>query len=207
MTSLLSAAGSSLPPGTPAYGSTVIDRDRLTNDASGRVEDVLSDVAGFQQFRRSDSRSANPSAQGATLRALGGNASSRALVLLDGVPVADPFFGYIPFNALVPDRLRAIRVTRGGGSGPFGAGAVAGTIELVSADRSDLPPVAGEAFYGSRNSRKDSRPACRRRWVAGSLACRAGSSAATGSRPRPPTSASPRPCRRATATGRRGRAR
>ncbi len=67
-----------LPPGTPAYGSVVIDRDRLTNDASGRVEDVLSDVAGLQQFRRSDSRSANPSAQGVTLRSLGGNASSRS---------------------------------------------------------------------------------------------------------------------------------
>ena len=93
--------GLSLPPGTPAYGSTVIDRDRLANDASGRIEDVLSDVAGFQQFRRSDSRSANPSAQGATLRALGGNASSRTLILLDGVPIADPFFGYIPFSALV----------------------------------------------------------------------------------------------------------
>ena len=66
--------GLDLPPGTPAYGATTIDRDRLTNDASGRVEDVLADVAGFQQFRRSDSRSANPSAQGATLRALGGNA-------------------------------------------------------------------------------------------------------------------------------------
>ncbi len=80
-----------LPPGTPAYGSVTIARDRLTGDASGRVENVLRDVAGFQQFRRSDSRSANPSAQGVTLRALGGNASSRALVLLDGVPIADPF--------------------------------------------------------------------------------------------------------------------
>jgi len=144
--------GLDLPPGTPAYGATVIDRDRLTNDASGRVEDVLTDVAGFQQFRRSDSRSANPSAQGATLRALGGNASSRTLILLDGVPVADPFFGYIPFNALTPDRLAAIRVTRGGGSGPFGAGAVAGTIEMVSASRADLPPIAGEAYYGSRDA-------------------------------------------------------
>src|SRR3954471_8054536 len=111
--------GLDLPPGTPAYGAATIGRDRLANDASGRVEDVLSSVAGFQQFRRSDSRSANPSAQGVTLRALGGNATSRALVLLDGVPLADPMFGYIPFSSLAPERLGSIRVTRGGGSGAF----------------------------------------------------------------------------------------
>uniref|UniRef100_UPI0035CA4C34 TonB-dependent receptor plug domain-containing protein n=1 Tax=uncultured Sphingomonas sp. TaxID=158754 RepID=UPI0035CA4C34 len=141
-----------LPPGVPAYGSVTISRERLTGDASGRVEDVLLDVAGFQQFRRSDSRSANPSAQGVTLRALGGNASSRALVLLDGVPLADPFFGYIPFNALAADRLAGVRVTRGGGAGAFGAGAVAGTIELVSATRDALPLASGEAFYGSNHA-------------------------------------------------------
>ena len=144
--------GLPLPPGTPAYGSTVIDREELLNSTSGNIETVLSDVAGFQQFRRSDSRSANPSAQGATLRALGGNASSRTLMLLDGVPIADPFFGYIPFSALVPDRLSAVRVTRGGGSGAFGAGAVAGTIELASADRDDLPLLSASGFYGSKNS-------------------------------------------------------
>ncbi len=141
--------GLTLPPGMPAYGSVLLDRSRLTGDASGRVEDVLADVAGVQQFRRSDSRSANPSAQGLTVRSLGGNATSRSLWLLDGVPIADPFFGSIPFTALSPERLGAVRITRGGGSGPFGAGAVAGTVELVSAGRADLPPVAAEAAYGS----------------------------------------------------------
>ncbi len=149
---IVTGAGLPIPPGSPAYGSVLIDQDRLTNSASGRIESVLGDVAGFQQFRRSDSRSSNPSNQGATLRALGGNASSRTLVLLDGVPVADPFFGYIPFSALVPDRLSLIRVTRGGGIGPFGAGAVAGTIELASATRDQLPALSGSAFYGSRDS-------------------------------------------------------
>src|SRR3546814_803606 len=112
-----------------------------------RISDWSSDVCSSDL-----GRAANPTAQGVTLRALGGNATSRALVLLDGVPQADPFFGYIPFNALVPDRLSVVRITRGGGAGPFGAGAVAGTIELGSATRSDLPPYEASLFAGSRDS-------------------------------------------------------
>ena len=127
---------------TGIYATTTIERDAIVASPSGRIEDVLRNVAGFQQFRRSDSRSSNPSAQGVTLRALGGNATSRALVLLDGVPIADPFFGYIPLSAVPPETLGTIRVTRGGGSGPFGAGALAGTIELESAE-------PGEVFLGS----------------------------------------------------------
>ena len=137
-------------PGTPAYDTIVIDRAQLTTTASGNIEDALTSVAGFQEFRRSDSRSSNPSAQGATLRALGGNATSRALVLLDGVPMADPFFGFIPFNAIAPGRLASVRVTRGGGSGPFGAGALAGTIELTSADAHTLGPFDGEVLVNDR---------------------------------------------------------
>jgi outer membrane receptor protein involved in Fe transport len=137
-------------PATPAYDVQVIDRDRLDATASGRIEDALSSVAGFQQFRRSDSRSSNPSAQGVTLRALGGNATSRTLVLLDGVPMADPFFGYIPLSAIPPEQLASARVIRGGGAGAFGAGAVAGTIDLTSANAATLGLFNGSVLVDDR---------------------------------------------------------
>ena len=132
------------------YGVQVIGRDRFDSAASGRLEDVLASAAGFQQFRRSDSRSANPSAQGVTFRGLGGNASSRTLILLDGVPQADPFFGYIPFAGIAPERLSRVLVTRGGGSGAFGAGAVAGTIEMVSAGADELDLLGASALANDR---------------------------------------------------------
>lgn len=147
---VVTGTGLEKTPGTPAYSSVEIGRDAITTSASGRIEDVLTSVAGFQQFRRSDSRSSNPSAQGVTLRALGGNATSRALVLLDGVPMADPFFGYVPLPALTPDTLGTIRVTRGGGSGPFGAGALSGTIELESAGPDQLGLVNGQLLASQR---------------------------------------------------------
>ncbi len=138
--------------GDAAYDIVVLGHDRLTGSASHRIEDILADVAGFQQFRRTDSRTANPTSQGATLRALGGNASSRALVTLDGAPLADPFSGYIPWFAVAPERLGNVRVTRGAGAGAFGSGALAGTIELNSADPAALPGLQAELDFGSRNA-------------------------------------------------------
>jgi outer membrane receptor protein involved in Fe transport len=135
---------------TPAYDSITIDRDTLLSSVSGRIEDVLTGVAGFQEFRRSDSRSTNPSAQGVTLRGIGGNAAARTLVLLDGVPMADPMFGSVALSAIAPERLADIRVTRGGGSGAFGAGAVAGTIALDSAGRDAIGPLSADASVDDR---------------------------------------------------------
>jgi len=144
--------GRSLPQAvsTGAFEMQDLNREDLIATGSGRIEDSLSKIAGFQQFRRSDSRSSNPSAQGVTLRALGGNATSRALVLLDGVPLADPMFGYIPFSAIAPERLSGARVTRGGGSGSFGAGALAGTIELSSAGPDMIGNLSAHALINDR---------------------------------------------------------
>ena len=147
---VVTGRGLAATPAAVAYDVQDLNRERLLLAASGRIEDALSAAAGFQQFRRSDSRSSNPSAQGVTLRALGGNATSRTLLLLDGVPMADPFFGYVPLSALAPERLASARVTRGGGSGAFGAGAVAGTIDLTSAGPDQLGLLGASALVDDR---------------------------------------------------------
>lgn len=147
---VVTGEGLAATPAAPAYDVQQIERDRLLSAASGRIDDALSAAAGVQQFRRSDSRSSNPSAQGITLRALGGNATSRTLVLLDGVPMADPFFGYIPLSAIAPERLGSVSVIRGGGSGAFGAGAVAGTIAMTSAGPAQLGLLTGSALVNDR---------------------------------------------------------
>ena len=146
--------GNALPSakGDAAYDIVTINSDRITATASNRIEDVLKDVAGLQQFRRTDSRSANATSQGATLRGLGGNASSRALLILDGVPQSDPFGGWITWPAFQPIRLGQIRVTRGGGSGLAGPGALSGTIEFSSLTGDAADGVTADLAYGSRNT-------------------------------------------------------
>jgi outer membrane receptor protein involved in Fe transport len=139
-------------PGDRALDVVTIGRDRIEANASDRLEDLLGDVAGVQQFRRSDSRTANPTSQGISLRGIGGNASSRALLILDGVPQSDPFGGWVPFPAYATGRIGRISVTRGGGSGYDGPGALAGTVSIDSATPDQLAPLEGRVAYGSRHS-------------------------------------------------------
>ena len=120
------------------------------NGLGGRLENSLSTVGGLQQFRRSDARSANPTSQGVTLRGLGGNASSRALLFLDDVPQADPFGGWVSWPGYDALNLASIRVRKGGGQPGAGPGALAGVIELDSAQYRETANVA--LAYGSRNS-------------------------------------------------------
>jgi outer membrane receptor protein involved in Fe transport len=72
--------------------------------------------------------------------------------VLDGVPQVDPFGGWVSWSAFQPERLGLVRVTHGGGSGAYGPGALAGTIELMSAGPTQLAPVWGGFAYGSRDS-------------------------------------------------------
>lgn len=133
-------------------GDLVQDSAILTDLLPGlgvRVENRLRDEAGLVQFRRSDGRSAHPTSQGVTLRGLGGNASSRALVTLDGVPQADPFGGWVAWSAYDAINLGGAIIARGGGSGVDGPGALAGTVGLYST----ITDGADASFaYGSRQS-------------------------------------------------------
>ncbi|APZ97842.1 TonB-dependent receptor [Sphingopyxis sp. QXT-31] len=135
----------------PADSDTVQTSSLIAYPEQGlgaRIENRLRDEAGIVQFRRSDGRSAHPTSQGVTLRGLGGNASARALVTLDGVPQADPFGGWVAWSAYDAINLGGILVTRGGGSGTDGPGALAGTIGLHS---SMTDGVEASAAYGSRD--------------------------------------------------------
>lgn len=143
--------GSALPEPTAArgYETEVIGRDRLANAPTHQLDEILKQVPGLQLFRRSDATSGHPTSQGVTLRALGGNASSRALLILDGVPQADPFGGWVNWPAYDPASLREVRVTRGGGSVAHGPGALAGVIEMSSLAE---PQANGSLEIGSRES-------------------------------------------------------
>ncbi|MCW5891443.1 MAG: TonB-dependent receptor [bacterium] len=123
-----------LPPGT-APGASVRVLDRATLDAAPvlTVDDALLPVPGFQLFRRQSSLVANPTSQGVSLRGLGASGTSRTLVLLDGVPLNDPFGGWVPWNRVSLEGLERIDVIRGPAAAPWGNLAMGGVVSLVTA--------------------------------------------------------------------------
>jgi len=115
------------------FSIKVLDENDLRRAPQLRLDDILrAQVPGFSLFRRNSSRTANPTTQGVTLRNFGPSGAGRTLVLLDGIPVNDPFAGYVLWNQLPPASIESALVNPGGGAGLFGNAALAGTIFLVS---------------------------------------------------------------------------
>ena len=85
------------------------------------LDDALRFVPGFTLFRRTGSRVANPTAQGVTLRGLGGSGASRALVLDDGMPMNDPFGGWVYWGRVPRARWTASRSCAAAGRTGTGA--------------------------------------------------------------------------------------
>lgn len=118
---------------TPA-STVILTRDALDNVASPVVDGALRSVAGFRLFRRTDSRVANPTSQGASLRGIGPSGASRVVVLEDGVPLNDPFGGWTVWSRIPREQVRRIEVLRGGGSSLYGTDALGGVVNVLADD-------------------------------------------------------------------------
>ncbi|MEY2489404.1 MAG: hypothetical protein QOC70_1346 [Verrucomicrobiota bacterium] len=115
------------------FSLKVVDENELRRAPELRLDDILrAQVPGFSLFRRNSSRTANPTTQGVTLRNFGPSGAGRTLVLLDGIPLNDPFAGYVLWNQVPPASIESVLVNQGGGAGLFGNAALAGTIFLLS---------------------------------------------------------------------------
>ena len=123
-----------LPPAASEAAFSVLRRDEKTLKTAVRVDDALRSVPAVSLFRRTNSQSANPTPQGLSLRAIAPSGAGRALVTLDGVPLNDPFGGWVIWAQAVSESLEGIDVVRGTGSGPYGAGALTGMIALRERD-------------------------------------------------------------------------
>lgn len=129
---------------------TVFERDEIGNSAALTIDDFLRRTPGFSLFRRSSSLVAHPTTQGASLRGVGPTGASRALVLLDGIPLNDAFGGWVHWSKIPMLSVDRIEVVRGGGSTAWGSGAMAGVINVIT--RPLDPGWSLEGLAGNRGT-------------------------------------------------------
>jgi len=110
----------------------VVTREEIERSPSKTADELLRTDPNFGLFRRSSSLGADPSSQGMKLRNVGGTAISRALVLVDGIPVNDPFGGWVAWRAIPRLGLQRIEVVPGGGSALYGNYALGGVVQAFS---------------------------------------------------------------------------
>ena len=134
-----------------ATSVTILSGPDLDATAAFRLDDVLRQVPGFSLFRRTTSRSANPTTQGVSLRGLGASGASRALVLSDGFPLNDPFGGWVYWDRAPRESIGSVEVASGGASHLYGSDALGGVISVIRTPV-DQDAISLEAAYGNENS-------------------------------------------------------
>ncbi len=129
----------------------VLGPDELKTTAALTLDDALRQVPGFSLFRRTSSRTANPTSQGVALRGLGASGASRALVLADGIPLNDPFGGWVYWDRIPGQSINQVEVLRGGASHLYGSSALGGVIN-ISTTKTDANALSLETSYGNQST-------------------------------------------------------
>ncbi|HET9595411.1 MAG TPA: TonB-dependent receptor, partial [Anaeromyxobacteraceae bacterium] len=130
---------------------TVISRGEIEQIPAKTADELLRSVPSFATFRQSSSLVADPSSQGMNLRGIGPSGVSRALVLMDGLPVNDPYGGWVYWRGIPRLDIERIEVAPGGSSAIYGNAALGGVTQIIT--RAPTPSTAeATASYGSFGS-------------------------------------------------------
>ena len=130
----------------PLYTSIISQRDIEASSAK-TLDQVLKNIPGLN-FTAVPSTQSDPTGQSTKMRGLG---NAKVLVLLDGIPVMDPFYLTTQWFKMPLSTIERVEVVRGGNSSLWGNMAVAGVINVVTKRAKD-DSAELDLSWGSRGS-------------------------------------------------------
>ncbi len=127
--------------------TTVISRTEIEESPAQTLDQLLRNIPGMN-FTGVPATQSDPTGHQTKMRGLG---NAKVLVLLDGVPIHDPFYMTTQWFKLPLSNIERVEIVRGGNSSLWGNMAVAGVVNVVSKRVKDN---AGEAVVsvGSRGT-------------------------------------------------------
>ena len=108
--------------------TTIISSEDIQKSPAQTLDQLLRSVPGLN-FTGVPETQADPTGQQTKMRGLG---NAKVLVLLDGVPVMDPFYLTTQWYKVPLSNIDHVEVIRGGNSSLWGNMAVAGVVNIVS---------------------------------------------------------------------------
>jgi outer membrane receptor protein involved in Fe transport len=136
-----------------AASINILEREEITQSPAIVADDALRQVPTFSLFRRTSSLSSHPTTQGVSLRGIGPSGVSRTLVMVDGIPVNDPFGGWVYWTRVPMESIGRIEVVDGSSSSLYGNYAMGGVINIVGR-RPAGRTLEVQAQYGNLHSPK-----------------------------------------------------
>ena len=132
----------------PASVSLVTSGQIETTPAQG-LDDVIRDLPGMV-LNDIGPDTGHPTAYNESMRGLP-TTETRMLVMVDGVPINDPFFNYIQWNRVPLDNIQQVEIVRGGGSPLWGNTAMGGVVNVITRapQTNELEMDAAGGSYGS----------------------------------------------------------
>lgn len=126
---------------------SVVNANRIATTPAKSLDDILRRVPSVD-LPIASSGEIHPTADNISMRGLGG---IRALVLLDGVPLNDPFFGTVQWGRAPLEAIDRVEIVRGGGATLWGNYAMGGVINILrrDPDRTALALQASGGMYST----------------------------------------------------------
>jgi outer membrane cobalamin receptor len=117
--------------------TTVLTREQILNAPESTVDQLLGTIPGIF-IPNQPSTQLHPTGQVLSMRGFGTSTNGLTLVLLDGVPLNDPYFRTVNWGQVPKDSIERIEVIRGGGATSlWGNMALGGVINIVTRQPQD----------------------------------------------------------------------
>ena len=116
----------------------MLTAEQIANTPAQTSDQLLREIP-VVALPRNDSHSLHPTGQSISIRGVG---RGRTLVLADGVPLNDPFGGWVHWNKIPLSEIDRAEVVRGATSNLYGSLAMAGVVQYLTA------PTERNRFYG-----------------------------------------------------------
>ena len=108
--------------------TTVITREDIDKTNAQSLDQLLRTVPGFN-FSGAPSYESDPTGTSTKMRGLG---NGKVLILLDGVPIMDPFYQTTQWFRVPLASIEQVEVMRGGASSLWGSSAVGGVVNIIT---------------------------------------------------------------------------